>query len=436
MRFTSLTNPADSVSFQEALANGLPKDPASLYVPESIPQLSGEDLDRLNGADPVEIGKVMLSPFVSDEIPEEDLEGIVREAVTFETPLVSVGDKKVLELFHGPTMAFKDVAARYMGSFMSYYNVQTGQESTVVVATTGDTGGSMARGLADMEGVDLVVVYPKNRISQLQQEQLRRVPANVHTVEVDGTFNDCLALTTAAFDNQELRDELNLTSANSINVGRLLPQTTYYAGLYSQLKGEAARVVVPTGNLGNLTAGILARAMGVPLPNFLAANNANDALTRYLNTNGYYIPAETISTRSNAMDVNDPRNKPRLDWLFDGDITRMRDVVQAARVSDDETKNTIKRVYKETGYLLDPHTAVAWHASEVVKNHHGQTDVIISTASPVKFAQEIFTAADIVVDDSEALAELRKTPERYTEIDGVEEFTEFLRGIKSSAGSL
>ena len=434
MRFVSLNNPTDTVSFQQALENGLPKDPASLYVPEFMPQLSGDEVEGLIGADPREIGRIMLSPFVSGEIPDEDLRGIVNDAVTFETPLVKVGDKKVLELFHGPAMAFKDVAARYIGSFISYYSRRTGRPSTVLVATTGDTGRSMARGLAGMEGVNLVIVYPKDHVSRQQKEQLRRVPDNAHTVEVGGTFNDCVDFITAAFANQELREELNLTSANSTNVGRLLPQTTYYGGLFSQLEGEAARVVVPTGNLGNLTAGVMARAMGVPLAKFLAANNPNDVLTRYLNT-GYYIPTETISSIANAMNVNDPRNKPRLDALFDGDIKRMRAVIQAATVNDREIVDTILRVRDETGYILDPHTAVGWAASEVVDS--GQlSDVIVSTASPEIFAEEIFNATGIEVDDSALTAEVRKMPERYTEIDDVEEFKEFLRGIKLPVSSM
>ena len=433
MRFTSLANPADTVSFQEALANGLPKDPGSLYVPEYMPQLSGDDVERLIGADALEIGKIMLGPFVADEIPEKDLENIVREATTFDTPLVDVGSKKVLELFHGPTLAFKDVAARYMGSFMSYYNQKTGRESMVLVATSGDTGDSMAEGLADMKGVELVVAYPKGRVSKFQQERLRRTPDNVHTVEVDGTFNDCVKLITAAFADPELREGLNLTSANSTNVGRLLPQTTYWASLYSQLQGESARKATPSGNLGNLTAGVWADAMGVPLGPFLGANNPNDALARYLDT-GYYTPTETIPSIANAMDVNDPRNKPRLDWLFDENIDRMRAVIQAVRVSDSEIIDTIIGVHDETGYVLDPHTAVAWRASDIVENDSQTGDVIVSTASPVKFAEEIFRATGIEVDDSEALAEVRKTPESYTEINHVEDFLEFLRALKSPVG--
>lgn len=435
MRFTSLANPADNVSFQEALAYGLPKDPGSLYVPEFIPQLSSDDVEQLIGADPVEIGKTMLRPFVSDEIAEADLHDIVSTAITFPTPLVNVGDKQVFELWHGPAMAFKDVAARYVGSFMSYYNGKTGRESMVLVATSGDTGDSMAEGLADMKGVELVVAYPKGRVSKFQQERLRRAPDNVHTVEVDGTFNDCVKFITAAFADPELREGLHLTSANSTNVGRLLPQTTYWASIYSQLGGDPARKVTPSGNLGNLSAGVLTDAMGVPLSPFLGAFNANDVWARYRDT-GYYTPTETIPTIASAMDVNDPRNKPRLDWLFGDDMKRMRAAIQAVRVSDNEVIDTIQKVNDETGYVLDPHTAVAWRASDMMEKDDSQlTDVIISTASSLKFADEIFRATGIEVDDSAALAEARKRPERYTEINHVEDFLEFLETVKSSVGS-
>ncbi len=427
MRFVSLSDPTDNVSFQEALSNGVPRDDTSLYVPEFIPRLSEDDIDALIGAKPAEVGRIMLSQFVADEMSAKDLAAIIDRAVTFETPIVEVGDKKVLELFHGPTMAFKDVAARYLAAFMSHYNQQTGQRSTVLVATSGDTGGAIAHGFADMIGVDVVVAYPKGRVSQLQQEQLRRVASNVYPVEVDGTFNDCLELTTAAFAEPELREGLGLTTANSISVGRLLPQTTYYAGLYGQLTDKTGRVVVPTGNLGNLTAGLITQAMGVPLPEFLAANNSNDALRRYLQT-GRYTVLRTFQTMSNAMDVNDPKNQPRFNWLFGGDIDRMRAGVQAAYVSELETVATIVKVHEETGYLLDPHTAVAWQASNRVKSD--RSDIIVSTASPVKFAEEIAAKTGIQVNNDAELRELRKRPERQVEIENsAEDFRVVLETI-------
>jgi threonine synthase len=429
MKFVSLTDPEDAVSFEEALARGIAAG-GSLYVPESIPQLAEGEIAKLIGADRFETARIMLEPWLSEEIPVDDLAKIIRQASTFETPLVSVGDKKVLELFHGPTMAFKDVAARYLSAFMSYFNQKAGRSSTVLVATSGDTGGAIAHGFADVQSLNLVVLYPKGRISQLQREQLRRVAKNVRSLEVNGDFDDCQALVKQAFADKELTEKLNLTSANSINIGRLLPQITYYASLYGQLATDNARVVVPTGNLGNLSAGILARAMGVPIAKFVAANNMNDLLVRYLAT-GEYDPTDTIQTVSNAMDVNAPNNLPRFKQMFGDDIEAMRAVVQAARVTDEDTVLTIQQVYKDTGYLLDPHTAVGWQASEMLPAEDN-SDVIVATASPLKFAEEIFEKTGIKVDNSHLLEELRNQPERYWQIENsFAELAEFLENNKS-----
>lgn len=413
MKFVSLSDPSDEVSFEAALNRGIARD-GSLYVPQSIPQLSADEVAGLVGADRQTVAKIILTPWVSEEIPAEDLAAIILQAATFDTPLVAVGDKKILELFHGPTMAFKDVAARYLSAFMSYFNQKAGRRSTVLVATSGDTGGAIAHGFADVPSIDLVVLYPKGRVSHLQQEQLRRVAKNVRSVEVTGDFDDCQQLVKQAFADKQLAEKLNLTSANSINIGRLIPQATYYASLYSQLANQNTRVVVPTGNLGNLTAGLLARAMGVPIARFVAANNVNDPLVRYLKT-GVYEPHDTIRTLSNAMDVHAPNNLPRFTWLFGEDLDAMRAVVQAVSVTDDQTVQTIKQVYADTGYVLDPHTAVGWRASEELGS--GLADVIVATASPLKFAEELFEKTGIKVDNTQLMQELRKQPERYLEIN-------------------
>lgn len=424
MKFVSLTDPQDMVSFEEALSRGIAHD-GSLYVPEFIPQLSAADIERLVGADKLETARIVLSPWLGDEIPADDLAMIIRQAASFETPVVEVGGKQVLELFHGPTMAFKDVAACYLSAFMSYFNQKAGRRSTVLVATSGDTGGAIAHGFADVPSLELVVLYPKGRVSQLQQYQLRRVAKNVRSLEVDGDFNDCQQLVKQAFADRQLSAKLNLTSANSINIGRLIPQMTYYASLYGQLGDTNLRVVVPTGNLGNLTAGLLARAMGVPLRSFVAANNSNDALVRYLD-DGKYLPRQSVQTLSTAMDVSAPNNFPRFSQLLGTDVKQVKKVVQAVRVTDAETIQTIKQVYADTGYLLDPHTAVGWRASDVLGGGD-QADAIVATASPLKFAEEIFEKTGIKVDNSQLLAELEKKPERYWQIgNSIAELTEFL----------
>lgn len=426
MRFVSLTNPADTISFQGAIENGAPQDGHSVYVPESVPRLDPNDIERLVGADPVLIGKTVLKPYVGEDISDGDLDAIVQGATTFDIPLVDVGDRKVLEVFHGPTGAFKDVAAQYLGQFLSYFYGQTGRRSLVLVMTSGDTGGAVAAGLGGMDGVDVLLGYPKGRVSQLQQEQLRRVAPNVHSLEVDGSFDDCLALVDEALDDVDLHEGINLTTANSINVGRLLPQITYHARIFSELgdAGADTRNVVPTGNGGDVMAGLLGWAMGVPSGGYVIANNRNNMLARYL-ADGLYKPMESVATPSSAMDIGNPKNGPRLRWLFGGDMERMRSVLSARTVGDGETFRTIQKVHSETGYVLDPHTAVGWAASE-------PGDVIIATASPDKFAEEIEKGTDIPVDNSAQLAKLRGVPERYTEMpNSIDAYKERIRDLQS-----
>lgn len=428
MHFVSLGNPSDKVSFEQALSRGIAPD-GSLYFPVETPRFSTEQIARLPSMTPLEIDEAVLSLWLGDELSSEEIRSIVRTAATFDTPTVPVDDKHVLELFHGPTMAFKDVAARYLATLMSHFNAKSGRTSTVLVATSGDTGGAIAHGFANIPGVEVVVLYPKGRISKLQEMQLRRVADNVNSVEVAGDFDTCQALVKKAFADTELSQQLNLTSANSISIGRLLPQITYYVRSYASLARNDLRFVVPSGNLGNVTAGLLARAMGVPISRFLAANNANDALYRYIST-GVYEPNQTIQTVSNAMDVGAPNNLPRLARLFDDSPSRAADVVDVARVNDDETAETIKKVYEETGYLLDPHTAVGWRASETSPSE--LHDVIVSTASPLKFADEIKQLTGIDVDNTRELSSLERLPEKYDELSGsFDEFRQLLLSKQS-----
>ncbi|MBL8121724.1 threonine synthase [Candidatus Saccharibacteria bacterium] len=413
MKFVSLHNRKDIVTFEQALYRGIPAD-GSLYHPEHMPELTEGQTASLSGLDAKAVDFIMLKAWVGDEIPDKDLRGIVETAATFETPTVKVADKYILELFHGPTLAFKDVAAHYLAAFMGYFNTKHKRTSTVLVATSGDTGGAIAHGFADVSGVSVVVLYPKGRVSQMQQDQLRRVADNVRSVEVEGDFDDCQALVKAAFADEVLATSVGLTSANSISIGRLIPQTLYYARAYAQLGREDMRVVVPCGNLGNLTAGVMAQQIGVPISTFLAANNVNDALYRYSNL-GRYHPLKTVHTLSSAMDVGAPNNMPRLRRLFDDSVRRMRSDIQVAHCTDEQTVKTIKQVYDETGYLLDPHTAVAWCGAEEFPPEH-EVDLIVSTASPLKFSEEILKYAGITVDNSAELKRLRQTPERYVTI--------------------
>jgi threonine synthase len=271
-------------------------------------------------------------------------------------------------------------------------------------------------------------LYPKGRVSRLQQEQLRRTADNIYTLEVSGDFDDCQRLVKEAFKDAQLTQKLHLTSANSISIGRLLPQTTYYAAVYGRLNQSNIRMVVPTGNIGNLTAGVLAQRMGVPIARFLAANNANNALYRLAQT-GTYEPLRTKQTASNAMDVGAPNNLPRLMRLFDDSVDELRKNMDVSYVNDADTAKTISSVYEQTGYLLDPHTAVAWRASENVPSN-GMADVVVSTASPLKFAEEIEKLTGIVVDNSAELEKLLSTAESYSSIEAnMDDFANFLEEL-------
>ncbi len=419
MKFIPLGE-GETVGFGEALSRGLAPD-RSLYFPENIPTLSEGQVEGISDLTQKEVGRMMLSPWVEDEICSDDVGRIVDGAVTFETPVVDVGSKKVLELFHGPTMAFKDVAARYLAELMGHYNLERGLKSTVLVATSGDTGGAIAHGFADVEGTSVVVLYPKGKVSSMQQEQLRRTASNVHTIEVDGVFDDCQDMVKDAMQDPRT-SKLNPTSANSISVGRLFPQTTYYADAIRQIhqvdEGHRRdyRFVVPTGNLGNLTAGIIAQRMGIPISSFLAANNENDLLTRYLYT-GVAEPRITVETMSNAMDVGNPNNFPRFTKLFDESVVEANKSVRATRINDKYTTAIIRHVYDTYGYLLDTHTAVAWAASNRCPSMLYEQDVIVATAAPEKFADEIYKATGIEIDNTGVLATLRaQYPEEYTEL--------------------
>ena len=414
MKFVSLSEGAYKANFGEALRQGVAPD-GSLYFPEQIPHLDTDTVDGLRGADLHTVAKKVLKPWLSDEIADEYLDGIIDSATTFPISLTDVGDKKILELFHGPTMAFKDVAARYLAALMGHYNRRDGYESRVLVATSGDTGGAIAHGFADVPGTTVTILFPKGRVSELQREQLTRTAPNVNAFEVDGVFDDCQRLVKEAFADTDLR-ELHLSSANSISVGRLIPQMVYYAYAWSQLPdGTDARFVVPTGNLGNLTAGVLAHRMGIPIAQFLGANNRNDALTRYL-ASGKYEPADTIETMSNAMDVGAPNNMPRFVKLFEGDPKATSELLQAVMIDDSAVIAAIRRVYKEHNYLLDPHTAVAWEASQRLSSREGRQDVIIATASPVKFSSEILAATGIKISNERELAELRSRAAHVAEL--------------------
>lgn len=410
IQYYSTNKDAPKVNFETALFRGLAPD-GGLYFPDQFPQFSTEELDALKDASLQEVAYQVLAKWFGDEIEDAALRTIATEAQNFPIPFTRVGNKYVMELFHGPTLAFKDVAAQNLPRLMSYFLNKREQKINLLVATSGDTGGAIAHGFSDIPNIEVFVLFPKGRVSALQEEQLTRVADNVHPIEVDGVFDDCQAMVKQAFNDADLAD-LNLTSANSISIGRLIPQIIYYVYAYAVLGVDNIQFIVPSGNFGNLTGGLFAREMGLPFQFFVAANNENDAAVRYMDT-AEYTPNITIPTLSNAMDVGNPSNFVRILEICGHDYEAVRDVLQAYKVSDMDTVTTMRAVRYDTGYLLDPHTAVGWHIAEKVASDD-VTQVVIATAAPVKFAREIGDASGIAVDDTAEIEALQSRPQRKT----------------------
>lgn len=387
MKYYSLNRISPAVNFKEATLLGQAPD-KGLYFPESIPQLRQELIENIESYSDEAIALEIISPYVADTIPRAILEKIVAETVNFEIPLVKITDGIFsLELFHGPTLAFKDVGARFMSRCLGYFAKDSKEKVVVLVATSGDTGGAVANGFYNVEGVEVVILYPAGKVSLVQEKQLTTLGKNIHALEVDGTFDECQQMVKDIFADAQLNKEIKLTSANSINVARWLPQQFYYFYLWKQWKDKANPPVisVPSGNFGNICAGLLAQASGLPIPNFIAACNANDTVPEFLQT-GNYQPKKAVATISNAMDVGDPSNFVRIMEIFQQQLPVLKNTLSAFTISDDETRATLISVYKDHHYLLDPHGAVAYNALQQYQvQQPGLKCVILETAHPVKF---------------------------------------------------
>ena len=404
MKFRSLSNLALESTFEKVLFDGLSPD-GTLYYPVRFPEPSAELLASETVS---ELATTYLYDLLGDEITYNDLKAISQKVMNFELPIVPVGDFKVLELFHGPTMAFKDIGARFLAQFMSYFirNNPEQTEKTIFVATSGDTGGAVANAFSDVEGINVVILFPKGRVSQLQRLQLTRVGSNVISIEVDGFFDDCQSFVKKAFSDKEITQKLSLSTANSINISRLLPQMLFYIWSYQQLATDKINFIVPSGNFGNLTAGLFSKKYVIKNAKFVVANNANHPFFDYLKT-GKYEPKQTIETISNAMDIGNPSNTERVFELYHRNLDLIKNDISASVISDKQTIETINQVYDEHGYLLDPHTAVAWHAAELAQRPDYE-NVVVSTAAPEKFAQIIKHRTGIDVDDDAASRPFKK----------------------------
>ena len=387
MQYYSLHTKAPKTSFEKAVRKGLAPD-KGLYFPEKITPLDSSFLENLDQLSNIEIAFHAIKQFVGSEIPESELKTIIKETLNFEFPIVSIEDNiSTLELFHGPTMAFKDVGARFMARCLGYFNKNNNKEVTVLVATSGDTGGAVANGFLGVKGVKVVILYPRGKVSNVQEQQLTTLGQNITAFEVEGTFDDCQDMVKKAFLDRDLTTKKELTSANSINVARWLPQMFYFIFAYKQLKQYNKPLVfsVPSGNFGNICAGMVAQKLGFPFPHFIASNNENDVVTRYLSSKKY-TPLATVQTISNAMDVGNPSNFIRIQALHNNDFQALKSNLSGYRFSDGETREAIDSIYKSTGYITDPHGAVGYlGCHHYLKLNPDVHTVFLETAHPTKF---------------------------------------------------
>lgn len=419
MRFYNLKDKTETVSFKEASVKGQGKE-KGLFFPEIIPAFSSDFIRNIEQYSEEEIAYQCMKDFVGNEIPAEVLKKICAETISFEIPLKKINDSmSVLELFHGPTLAFKDVGARFMSRCLSYFLQNENRKVTVLVATSGDTGGAVANGFYDVPGIEVVILYPKNRVSPVQEKQLTALGKNITALEVEGSFDDCQRLVKQAFSDEKINGKILLTSANSINVARWLPQQIYYLLAHQQWKKEKTEkpvVCVPSGNFGNICAGILAYKRGLPVEHFVAACNVNDVVPEYLKTQKLQ-PKETVATLSNAMDVGNPSNFVRILELFGNEYENVRDFLSGYTVDDEETVKAIAEVEQNYGYTLDPHGAVAFVSlKKYLDKHQGQKGFFLETAHPVKFPDAVETATGKKIQIPEHLRELMEKEKKSVEI--------------------
>ena len=430
MRYYSTNGKAPMATLHEAVVKGLAGD-RGLYMPETIKTLPQSFFDNIDKLSFQEIAFTVAQAFFGEDVNEEDLRKIVYDTLSFDCPVARVADNIYsLELFHGPTLAFKDVGARFMARLLQYFIRQEGNEEVnVLVATSGDTGSAVANGFLGVDGIHVYVLYPKGKVSKIQECQFTTLGKNITAVEGDGVFDDCQALVKNAFMDEELNNHMKLTSANSINVARFLPQAFYYFNAYARMKalGKADEMVVcvPSGNFGNITAALFGHRMGLPIKRFIAANNANDIFYNYLQT-GKYEPKASRQTIANAMDVGDPSNFARIYDLYKGDHSAVTSLISGATYSDDMIRETMRQCYADNGYILDPHGACGYRAlSEQLKA--GETGVFCETAHPAKFKDTVDSIIGAEVEIPERLAAFMKGEKQSVEMGkSFAEFKEYL----------
>ncbi|MEI6651894.1 MAG: threonine synthase [Chlorobiaceae bacterium] len=436
MIYFSTNKSSIPVSLKKATLEGLAPD-GGLYVPSEIPRFSPEEISALEGASFNNIAFAIAKKFIDGAIPPEQLSEMIENCYSFDTPIVQLDSRTfVEELFCGPTLAFKDYGARFLARLTGYFAAEEAKLITVLVATSGDTGSAVAYGFQGIANTRVVLLYPSGKVSPLQEQQLTTAGGNVHALEVQGDFDDCQRMVKQAFVDPTLNKSLTLTSANSINISRLIPQSFYYGWAALQLQERygytAPLFSVPSGNYGNLTAGLLAKRMGFPVGHFIAASNANDSVTRYIDE-GRYEPRPTITTLSTAMDVGNPSNFARLRYFFHNDHDSMERNITGIAVSDEETVATIRSVHDRFGYVMEPHTAVAFRALEryrSLENHAEEPGIVLSTAHPAKFLEAIEETLDKKIEIPSNLQELMEKKKCATLIrPEYKELASFLNGL-------
>jgi threonine synthase len=408
MKLYSTNNRSIEVSLKEAVFKGLPSD-NGLFMPVGIPVLGNDFFKKIDKLSFQEIALEVCKTVIGEDVPASELKKIVDDVITFDAPLVYLKDNiNVLELFHGPSLAFKDFGARFMARLMAYFLESEKQEINILVATSGDTGSAVAQGFLDMPGIKVTILYPSKKVSDIQEKQLTTLGKNITALEVSGTFDDCQRLVKEAFLDKDLNNSLTLSSANSINISRLIPQSFYYFYAYSKLKAQNKPVVfsVPSGNFGNLCGGLIAKRMGLPVYKFVASTNANDIIPSYL-INGIFSPRPSVATISNAMDVGNPSNFARILALYDNKIDKIREDITGGSYSDEETRKAIKEIFNSTGYIMDAHGAVGYLGLvEYLKTVKVPVNgVFLATAHVTKFLEVV---EDVVGKKIELPARLKE----------------------------
>ena len=433
MNYFSLNNKNHKVNFKEALFNGLAPD-RGLYFPQEIKSLKKSFVSNLDDYDKIEISMEVISQFIGNQIDEESLKKIIEHSIDFEFPLKKIDENiSVLELFHGPSMAFKDVGARFTSRCLSHF-IRKGYDKkvTVLVATSGDTGAAVASGFHKVEGIDVFILYPKNKISNIQEKQISTFSDNIFPIQVDGTFDDCQEIVKDALTDKDLTSNFNFTTANSINISRWIPQTLYYFFAYSQLPSniEKSSFSIPSGNYGNLFSAIVSKKLGLPIENIISSNNINNPVERYFQS-GVFTPLHSKETLSNAMDVGDPSNFKRVNKIFDHDLDKMKEIIYAYSFTDYETEDAIKNLLNKSRYFCDPHGAIGYlGAKKYIDNNLGSHCIFLETAHFYKFFDEIKNIIGNEFSVPSQLESVLKKDKNSVEINGYNNFKEYINSLK------